>query len=289
MGNVRRPHGVDPGVGAAALPLDGRGDRGRRRAVVTGASSGIGQAFAAALSAEGFEVVLVARDPVALRATAERIAGPSEPLVADLSSASGLDRVEARLRSMPVDLLVNNAATGQWGPFADQDPAGFEETIAVNVLAVARLTRAVLPGMIAARRGGLITVSSPAGARPAPMLAVYGASKAFVDALDASIRAELRESGAEGITVTTVWPGWTRTGFHARLDQDTREVPDRLWVGPDLVARDVLRRHRLGHATVRVPEPSLSEHLLGGARRARRSVPEPARALMRRLRRTLTR
>ena len=255
-------------------------DGTRRWAAVTGASSGIGAAFARALSAEGFGVLLVARGEDALDDVAAGLPGPTETLVADLATPADVTRVEARLARPGegrIGLLVNNAATGHWGSFDEQPPEDLAETITVNVTAAARLARAVLPGMVAAGEGGVITVSSPAGARPSPRLATYGASKAFLDALDASLREELTAAGS-AVTVTTVWPGWTRTRFHQRLGEDVDAVPDELWGSADTVAREALRRHRLGHATVRVPEPTLRQLVVEEARRARRALPGPVRA-----------
>jgi hypothetical protein len=242
---------------------------------VTGASSGIGAAFARACSAEGYGVILVGRDGDVLTKVAAGLSGPHEALVADLSDAADLARVEARVArsgERRVSTLVNNAATGRWGPFVEQPLEVLTETVAVNVTAVLRLTRAALPGMVAAGSGGLITVSSPAGARPSPQLAAYGASKAFLDALDASLRVELAAAGSK-IMVTTVWPGWTRTRFHQRLGQDVAAVPVRLWVDADMVAVEALRRHRRGEHTVRVPEPALTQWALDEARRIRRILP----------------
>ena len=276
-------------------------------AAVTGASSGIGKAFAHELSSQGYAVLLIARHPASLATVAAALPGPSEVLAADLSTPTGIARVEAQLRTHPVELLVNNAATGRWGPFTDlpqptpedqQEPADGQqtkhggdalvETVGVNVLAVARLARAVLPGMLAAGHGGILTVSSPAGARPSPMLAVYGASKAFVDALDSSLRAELAARGATEITVTTVWPGWTHTGFHQRLDQDITEVPAQLWTSPEEVAHRALAAHHRGAATVRVPQPTWRQQAVERVRRLRRDLPSPVKAAVRRARTTLT-
>lgn len=259
----------------------------RRWAAVTGATSGIGAAFARALSAEGLGVVLVARDGEAATAMAADLPGPSEVLVADLSDPRELGRVEARLATpgeRRVVMLVNNAATGRWGSFVEQEPDDLAETIAVNVTAAVRMARSVLPGMVAAGAGGVITVSSPAGARPSPSLAAYGASKAFLDALDASLRSELAAAGS-AVVVTTVWPGWTRTPFHGRLGQDVAAVPVGSWTTAEFVAREVLMRHRRGETTVRVPEPALSRWALDEIRRVRRGLPiklkEPVRAVTR--------
>ncbi len=269
---------------------------------MTGASSGIGKAFARELSASGYAVLLIARHRATLDSVAATLPGPSEVLVADLSTPAGIDEVEARLRTHPMQLLVNNAATGHWGPFTDHPQSTAPEdgaapavrgdalvaTVRVNVLAVARLARAVLPGMLAAGHGGIVTVSSPAGARPAPMLAVYGASKAFTDALDASLRAELAAHGATGVTITTVWPGRTRTGFHQRLGQDTTEVSGRLWTSPEEVARRALAAHHRGAATVRVPEPTWRQQAVETLRRLRRNLPGPLKTVGRRARALLT-
>ena len=273
-------------------------------AAVTGASSGIGKAFAHELSSQGYAVLLIARHPATLNSVADALPGPSEVLAADLSTPIGIARVEAQLRTLSVELLVNNAATGRWGPFTDLPQPTLEgqestdgqrtehggdalvETVGVNVLAVARLARAVLPGMLAAGHGGILTVSSPAGARPSPMLAVYGASKAFVDALDSSLRAELAARGATEITVTTVWPGWTHTGFHQRLDQDITEVPAQLWTSPEEVAHRALAAHHRGAATVRVPQPTWRQQAIERVRRLRRDLPSPVKAARRRARTT---
>lgn len=254
----------------------------QRWAAVTGASSGIGAAFARALSAEGFGVLLVARDLDATTAVAAELPGPVEVVIADLATSEGIARVESRLMGdgPPVSLLVNNAGTGRFGSFADQSPEDVTETITVNAVAVTRLARTALPRMIAAGHGGLITVSSLAGTAPVPMLAVYGATKAFVNALDASLRAELIGTP---VTVTTVWPGWTRSNFHRRLDQDTSAVPAELWVSAEQVASEALRRHHLGHEVVRVPEPTLTQRVRGRARRESRRVSAPLQALIARV------
>lgn len=266
-------------------------DSARPWVAVTGASSGIGAGFARAFAAEGCGVVLVARDADALGSLAASVPAPTEVLVADLSDPVDLARVGKRLvlsGERRVSTLVNNAATGRWGPFLEQGLDTLVETISVNVTAVVALTRAVLPGMVAAGGGGVITVSSPAGARPSPRLAAYGASKAFLDALDASVRDELAAMDS-GVTVTTVWPGWTRTRFHRRLGQDVGSVPDGFWGDPDVVAAEALRRHRRGERTVRVPEPTVTRWALDEARRVRRGLPraikEPVQALTRRARR----
>jgi uncharacterized protein len=152
------------------------------RALVTGASAGIGAAMARELSARGVEVVLVARRSERLEALAAELATDAEVLVADLADRSGRDLVAERLvrEDRPVDLLVNNAGLGVYGALAAQDPDRIRELLDVNVTALVELTRAALPGLLAREVGGIINVGSTAGYLPGPYSAVYGATKAFV-------------------------------------------------------------------------------------------------------------
>jgi len=153
------------------------------RALVTGASSGIGAAFARALAARGYALVLVARDEERLRSVAASLPGDVEVLAADLADPTQLARVEARLvdPSSPVELLVNNAGSGAWGDVAERSADSLTDELTLNVVAVVRLTRAVLPGLLARGRGRIVNVSSTASTGVAPKLAAYAAAKAFVD------------------------------------------------------------------------------------------------------------
>ena len=140
----------------------------RRRALVTGASSGIGAAFATRLAREGADVTIVARSRERLDALAERLRGGGanvDVLVADLRDAADLEAVVASIARLPPDVLVNNAGFGTVGFFAELDPAREEEEIRVNVNALMRLTRAALPGMHARRSGAIVNVSSIAAYR----------------------------------------------------------------------------------------------------------------------------
>ncbi len=218
-----------------------------RVAAVTGASSGIGAAFARALSARGYRVLLVGRDRARLDAVAARLPGPSDVLAADLTSDDGLRRVEDVLRAEPVDLLVNNAAAGRHGPFVEQDPAALGDTVALNATALVRLSRTALNPMVARRSGGVITLSSLAGTSPQPGMATYCATKAFVDSWSSSVHDELRGTG---VTLTCVRPGWVRTDFHSRSGQDVDHVAEADWLDPDDVAARALDAHDRGRATV---------------------------------------
>jgi uncharacterized protein len=220
-------------------------------ALVTGASSGIGAALARRLAAEGTDLVLVARDGGRLDALAAELATPAagavraEVLVADLAEPGQLGAVEKRLAdaSRPVDLVVNNAGFGTYGDFAGLDVEGEEREIAVNVLAVVRLTHAALGAMLPRGRGAVVNVSSVAGLQATPGNATYGASKAFVATFGEAVAGEL---AGTGVTLTTVLPGFTRTEFHERAGIGGRKVPGPAWMSAADVAAQTLDAARAG-------------------------------------------
>ena len=151
--------------------------------LVTGASSGLGAEFARQLAARGSNLVLVARSGDRLATLAEdlqaqhRVAVTTVP--ADLSLADQVSLVAAHAAATGIDVLVNNAGFGTYGEFADLDPGREHAEMMVNVVAAVDLAHAVLPGMLARRRGGIITVASSVAFQPSPQQAVYGATKAF--------------------------------------------------------------------------------------------------------------
>jgi short-subunit dehydrogenase len=220
-------------------------------ALVTGASSGIGAALARRLAAEGTDLVLVARDGGRLDALAAELATPAagavraEVLVADLAEPGQLGAVEKRLAdaSRPVDLVVNNAGFGTYGDFAGLDVEGEEREIAVNVLALVRLTHAALGAMLPRGRGAVVNVSSVAGLQATPGNATYGASKAFVATFGEAVAGEL---AGTGVTLTTVLPGFTRTEFHERAGIGGRKVPGPAWMSAADVAAQTLDAARAG-------------------------------------------
>lgn len=220
--------------------------------MVTGASSGIGTAFARLLSAQGYDLVLVGRDEARLAAFAAELPGPARVVAADLTHDDDLARVEALLAGAPVDLLVNNAGAGRYGPVVHQDPQALGDTVALNVTALVRLARAVLPAMVSRRSGGLINVSSVAGAAPSANMATYAATKAFVNSWSASVTQELRGTG---VVVTCVKPGYVRSEFHARSGEDLTHVPDAYWLAPADVARRALEAHARGRVDLVVLPP----------------------------------
>jgi len=210
------------------------------RALVTGASSGIGLEIARQLAAAGTDLVVVARDEIRLRELADSLDVECDVLVADLSDPNALGAVEQRLSDMasPIDLLVNNAGFGFHGPFHELDADQAAAVVDVNVAAVHRLARAAAPAMVAAGRGGILNVSSMAGFTATPGGATYSATKAFVTSLSESLHGELRP---HGVHVSALCPGFTRTEFQSRAEYDTSSVPDAAWQTAAEVAAAGLR------------------------------------------------
>ena len=193
-----------------------------RWAVVTGASSGLGRGLAARLADRGMSLVLSGRNEARLGEAADEIrrAAPRvkvETVAADLSTPSGVSALLDHVGDRPIEVLVNNAGFGSYGPFAEADPDREADEVAVDVSAVITLARKFLPGMIARRSGGILNVASAIAFQPAPYQAVYGASKAFVLSFSEALWAEAR---AAGVTVTALCPGPTRTGFVDALGAD---------------------------------------------------------------------
>jgi uncharacterized protein len=213
-------------------------------AVVTGGTAGIGAAFARALAGEGYDLVLVARDGARLQSQAVELAAAHgvsvTPLPADLATVAGRAAVEARLTD--VDLLVNNAGIGLNSSLLRSSPEDLDRLLSINVVAVQRLTRAALPGMVERRRGAVVNVSSVAGF--APMAGTtYAASKAWVTNFSESAGMAVRR---HGVRVMALCPGYTRTEFHDRAGIDAGRIPGWLWLSPDEVVRTGLRDLRRG-------------------------------------------
>ena len=220
-------------------------------ALVTGASSGIGRAIAERLAADGTHLVLVARRRDRLDALAAELSAAhgtdAEVLVADVTDRAQLALVEDRLRAgdPPVDLLVNNAGRGGQGAFADIPLGWQEEQIRLNVLAPVRLSHVALEGMIARGRGGILNVSSIAGLQPMPRVATYAATKAYLSSFSHALHEEVRH---QGVTVTNLLPGFTRTEFHEAAGMSRSVVPGPAWMKADTVARAGLRAVARGRA-----------------------------------------
>jgi short-subunit dehydrogenase len=205
-------------------------------ALVTGATAGIGAAFARQLAARGHDLVLVARDEQRLRALAGQLATTVEVLPADLADDAGCARVEQRCDA-GIDVLVNNAGLGTKGAFHQVPVEQEEHLLRLNVRAVMRLTHAALPAMVERRSGSVVNVSSVAGFTPGTRGATYSASKAWVTNFSESLHLQY---GGSGVRVLALCPGFTRTEFHARAEMDVSGVPERLWLDADDVVRTAL-------------------------------------------------
>jgi short-subunit dehydrogenase len=200
--------------------------------MITGASAGIGRAFAEQLAGRGYDLVVVARDTARLDAFAKELDAAHgvsvEVLTADLSAGQGIAAAEARVidAERPVELLVNNAGFATIGRFHELPISREISEIGLNVVAVARLTHAALPGMVARGHGGVINVASIAAYQPTPLNATYGATKAFVSSLSQAVHEELKGTG---VNCMVLCPGFTRTEFQQRAGIDSSEVPNFLW------------------------------------------------------------
>lgn len=217
-------------------------------ALVTGASSGIGRAFARALAGRGHELVLVARRADRLDELAAQLPGPAHAVPCDLTAdAASLPERVAEL-GLTVDLLVNNAGLGAYGRFLDIDPARDVEQVRLNCEAVVALTHAFVPGMVERGRGGVITVASTAGMQPIPYEAVYSATKAFARTFNDALHQELRGTG---VRVLTVNPGpvpteWQEVAGHSA--DETHGVPGR--IDAEQVVAEALRAYDRGRRTI---------------------------------------
>ncbi len=233
-----------------------------RTALVTGASSGIGEEYARRLAQRGYALVVVARRGELLEALAVEIRGrygtAVEVLAADLGTAEGLAAVAERLSAdgagvlAPIDLLVNNAGRGEGGTFVKQDPGEVDAMIDLNIRAVLHLARAVLPVQIARRaagydgRVGVVNVSSMAGELPTnPGGSVYGAGKKFVTLWSESVAAEVRK---QGVHVTVVLPGFVRTDMTRGVQE--QGLPAFAFVPKEHIVRDSLTAWSAGRAAV---------------------------------------
>jgi short-subunit dehydrogenase len=205
-------------------------------ALVTGASSGIGEAIVRVLGRSGTPQVVVARRADRLRELATEFPAV-EVLVADLSTREGVDRVVDRIRSedLPIDLVVNNAGFGSSGDFHTIDPDRLDDEIQLNIAALTRLSRAALGVMVPRGSGHLLNVSSVASFQPAPRLAVYAATKAYVTSLSESLHEEVRGTG---VKVTALCPGLTRTEFQSVSNTEHYQTnfPDFAWLTAEEVA-----------------------------------------------------
>ncbi len=220
-----------------------------KTALVTGASAGIGEAFARRLAGEGTSLVLVARRKTRLQALAKELGGKggvkAEVLAADLAVPDGIAAVEQRLAAGDVDLVVNNAGFGSVGEFHALPLDREMGEIQLNVTALAWLTHAALNAMVPQGKGGIINIASMAAYQPLPYQATYAATKAFVLHFSEAVHEEAKR---HGVTVTCVCPGPVPTEFQqvAGIPQERmRGIPSQ---EAEDVARVALAQHRAGRA-----------------------------------------
>ena len=208
------------------------------KALITGASTGIGAIYADRLARRGYDLVLVARNGKRLEELANRIKAATgrsvEVVVADLNDKADLARVEANLRADGrITLLVNNAGVGAVTPLLDTNVDKMEELIRLNILALTRLTYAAVPGFVARGAGAVINIASGVALAPDWLNGVYGASKAFVLAFSQSLKTELAD---KGVKVQVVLPGATATEFWSLAGRPVEHLPQQIVMsGEDLV------------------------------------------------------
>ncbi|HUS25361.1 MAG TPA: SDR family oxidoreductase [Candidatus Binatia bacterium] len=226
-----------------------------KMALITGASSGIGEEFARQLADRGSDLVLVARSEDKLRALAKQLAELHsrrvETVTLDLCTPGAAGKLREALQALKLtpDLLVNNAGFGTAGAFWKQDAAREQQEIALNVGALVDITRAFLPSMVEARHGGVLNVASLAGFQPLPYMAVYAATKAFVLSFSQSLRAELRGTG---VGVVCLCPGPVDTPFFEATGVPgmRKTVPRGTMVTAEAVVSAALRRLDAGGGVV---------------------------------------
>jgi uncharacterized protein len=254
-----------------------------RCALITGASSGIGEAFARALP-KSTSLLLTGRDRARLSHLAAELATADRPvrsIAADLGTAEGRQAVIGFADGQPVDLLINNAGVGYFGPIVENPPERESEMAQLNMVAPVEITRALLPGMLkraeTGKRGGFIFVASAAAFMPLPLFATYAASKAFLLHYAEALAEEMSDSP---IDVLALCPGATRTRFFGRANISSGNLPQ--MHEPDRVAREGLQA--LGRRIVHVVGPGTYLATTAARFLPRRLVAAAAERAMRRWR-----
>lgn len=220
-----------------------------KRALVTGASTGIGREFATLLAQAGYDLAIVARSEGPLRSLAADLVARYgigvESIVCDLGAPGAAQEVAARVPAC--DVLVNNAGFANNGRYAEIDQDRISSEIRLDVEALAALTRLYLPGMLARKAGKILNVSSTAAFLPGPFMAVYYASKAFVLSFSQALAEEVR---ATGVTVTCLCPGATATEFFTRAQMQSTLLTRMRMATPAAVAKAGIEGMMRGKAIV---------------------------------------
>ena len=211
----------------------------RLLAVITGASSGIGAAFARKLAARGYDLLLISRREERLRSLAGEFAGllhvAASPMAADLTSDADCERVAETVQGANnLGLLVNNAGFGSLGYFWATDIAGQDRMHRLHVLATLRLTHAALVNLLPKRSGGIINVSSLAAFGQTPQSVSYSATKSWMNSFTEGLALELAANDSP-VKVQALCPGFTLTEFHDTLGMDRGPIPRPFWMTADFV------------------------------------------------------
>lgn len=248
-----------------------------KSALVTGSSSGIGEALARALAGRGFNLVLVARREEALDKLSKELKArhsvSCDVLAADLTDPKGVEATAERIRDRAVTTVVNNAGYGSVGFFHELPLDEELGEIELNVSALVALSHAALEMMVPRRSGNLLNVASTASFQPGPKNATYSATKAFVRSFTEALHEEVRSSG---VHVTALCPGFTRTAFQSRAGMEASNLPSVLWAEPEAVALaglSALERNqavcvpgimnKIGAASVRIAPRSVVRKVAG--------------------------
>ena len=229
-------------------PLPGAEGAEKGTALVTGASSGIGAAYARALAACGYDLILVARREGRLQELASTLEArypiEAEVLPADLTTAEGITRVAERIRACAdLRFLVNNAGFGTRGFFFQTDVERQEAMVRIHVIAPLRLVHAALPAMLEAGEGAIVNVASVAAFSPTAGHATYTGVKAFLVNFSEGLHEEVESAG---LRVQALCPGYTRTEFQKASGVPSKGIPDFLWLTPEEVVAASLRDLQIG-------------------------------------------
>ncbi|SDI87629.1 hypothetical protein SAMN05192558_102475 [Actinokineospora alba] len=257
----------------------------RNRAVITGASSGIGAALAERLAARGYSLILVARREDRLRELATRLSGShrveAEVHACDLGDRDARAKLAGELAARDIAVLCNNAGFATYGPLSTLDPERERLQVELDVVAVHELTLAVLPGMLERKAGAILITGSTAGNQPGPNNTTYAASKAFANTFAESLHTEL---AGTGVGCTLLAPGPVRTEFAqvAEVSSVDRLVPGPLWVTAEEAAKQAVAGLAKGKRRV-VPGPFAKAQTLGGQYSPRWISAAVLRAVYRRL------